>query len=282
MSSTTTTTTGSFTASDGTPIAYTSSQEVGEEGAEEVVLLVHGYAASAGINWVMPGVFAALAGDETVGKKVVVAVDMRGHGASGKSGDPEVYAGMRMAMDCAELLAHLGGEKDMVVDVVGYSMGAKVSLGLAVNLPTLMPEGSVAVKLRSLTLSGHGVGMTTPWEGGPPFAHALENGLREGLSAFDSAMFDFVAQAGCDVPSMAAVARSTRFVTPEQVSESLALPTLLLSGTEDASVEPLEDFAALVSNQDLVTIVRVPGSHATAPAHPDYASSLISFINNLA
>ncbi len=38
-----------------------------------MVLLVHGYAASAGINWVMPGVFAALAGDETVGKKVVVA-----------------------------------------------------------------------------------------------------------------------------------------------------------------------------------------------------------------
>jgi pimeloyl-ACP methyl ester carboxylesterase len=56
------------------------------EGEGEPVLLIHGFSASAMMNWVLPGVFANLAKHYHV-----IALDNRGHGGSGKPHEVEKY-----------------------------------------------------------------------------------------------------------------------------------------------------------------------------------------------
>ena len=68
------------------------------------VLLIHGFASSANVNWVFPGWLKTL-GD--AGYRVI-ALDNRGHGKSSKPYDPELYHPQQMADDAAALLGHLG------------------------------------------------------------------------------------------------------------------------------------------------------------------------------
>ena len=92
--------------------------------AGDPVLLIHGFASSALVNWVQPGWLQTLG---NAGRRVI-AIDNRGHGASAKPHDPDAYHPALMASDSAALLNHLGIEK---ADVFGYSMGARISAFLA-------------------------------------------------------------------------------------------------------------------------------------------------------
>ena len=76
-----------------------------EEGQGEPVLLIHGFSANAFVNWVLPGVFGNLAKHYHV-----IALDNRGHGASGKPHEIEKY-GPEMVEDAVRLLDHLKIEK---------------------------------------------------------------------------------------------------------------------------------------------------------------------------
>jgi pimeloyl-ACP methyl ester carboxylesterase len=109
-----------------------------ERGKGEPVLLIHGFGASADLNWVLPGVVEGLAHDYRV-----IAFDCRGHGKSGKPHDPKKY-GKEMALDAVRLLDHLKIKK---AHVVGYSMGALIAAKLEVTHPD---------RLLSATLGGAG------------------------------------------------------------------------------------------------------------------------------
>jgi len=95
--------------SNGVSIQYT------VEGQGEPVVLIHGLHASTDINWRAPGIIKALAENYQV-----IAMDVRGHGHSGKPEQEEAY-GMEMVEDVIRLLDHLKIKK---AHVVGYSMGA--------------------------------------------------------------------------------------------------------------------------------------------------------------
>jgi pimeloyl-ACP methyl ester carboxylesterase len=73
-----------------------------DEGAGTPVVLLHGFAVNADLNWRLPGVTQALSRNHRV-----IALDLRGHGLSDKPHDPERY-GFAMAQDVIELLDHLG------------------------------------------------------------------------------------------------------------------------------------------------------------------------------
>lgn len=92
------------------------------------VMLIHGFASSAIVNWVHPGWLKTLS---DAGRRVI-AIDNRGHGASSKPHDPAAYHPSLMAGDAAALLDHLGIEK---ADVFGYSMGAAAGLQLVIRHP---------------------------------------------------------------------------------------------------------------------------------------------------
>src|SRR4026209_2488426 len=121
--------------SDGVRIAYW------DEGEGDPILLIHGFASNAGTNWVDPGWVRALVAD---GRRVI-AFDNRGHGQSEKLYEPERYGAPVMAEDARALLDHLGIER---ADVMGYSMGARVSAFPALKHPT---------RVRSLILGGTGI-----------------------------------------------------------------------------------------------------------------------------
>jgi pimeloyl-ACP methyl ester carboxylesterase len=110
---------GSFL-SNGVKIRYLTA------GEGEPVILIHGFSANAYANWIMPGVF-----DKLAKHYHVIALDNRGHGASGKPHEIDKY-GMEMVDDVIRLLDHLKIQK---AHIIGYSMGGFITGALVANHP---------------------------------------------------------------------------------------------------------------------------------------------------
>jgi 2-succinyl-6-hydroxy-2,4-cyclohexadiene-1-carboxylate synthase len=104
------------------------------------LLLLHGFTGGARTMWPL--------GRRLTPVRHVAAVDMPGHGRTGLPADPHLF-GFEHTVDA---LAHLLEHRDhMPADVVGYSMGGRIALGLAVRHP-----GHVA----SLSLIGASAGIS--------------------------------------------------------------------------------------------------------------------------
>src|SRR3954464_1960655 len=101
----------SFTGNDGVRIHYV------ERGKGIPVVLLHGIGGSAAI-WRRVPIF-----DDLARNYRVIAIDLRGHGSSGKPREVSAY-GPEMALDVIRLLDHLGIAK---AHVIGYSLGANVT-----------------------------------------------------------------------------------------------------------------------------------------------------------
>jgi pimeloyl-ACP methyl ester carboxylesterase len=96
----------------------------GDKGS--AVVLLHGLAANADLNWRLPGTIKALAAAHRV-----VAIDFPGHGGSDKPEGDAAY-GRQMSEDVVLLLDHLKIDK---AHIVGYSMGGMVTLRFLVDHP---------------------------------------------------------------------------------------------------------------------------------------------------
>ncbi len=105
------------------------------EGQGTPVVLLHGWYSNVEMNWRMPGIMAALA----VNHKVI-ALDLPGHGGSGKPTDAGAY-GVQMSEDVIALMDHLKVPK---AHIVGYSLGGIVALRLIVDHPDRVLSGTLA------------------------------------------------------------------------------------------------------------------------------------------
>jgi pimeloyl-ACP methyl ester carboxylesterase len=119
---------GRFFDSEGARIHFT------DEGSGEPVVLVHGFAVNADLNWRLPGIMRTLRR-----RFRVVAMDMRGHGLSDKPHGTEHY-GLCMVADVRRLLDELQIER---AHVVGYSLGGFVVLKLATLEPSRLISASI-------------------------------------------------------------------------------------------------------------------------------------------
>jgi pimeloyl-ACP methyl ester carboxylesterase len=251
-----------FKSWDDTQIAY---QEWGGDGRSPspAVVLHHGFVADANANWVAPGVVEALL---TAGRRVI-APDARGHGASEKPHDPARYGEDRMARDLGVLLDVVGAEE---VDLVGYSMGAIVSLIYA----------SGGERVRRLAVGGVGSGVI---ECGGVDRRAVSNdSIIEALSAEDPASLDSPMAAafrrladalGADREAL--VAQASSIYRGNIALGAIAAPTLVLAGDADPlAVRP----EVLVEAIPDATLRIVSGNHMEAIADPSFTRSIVDFL----
>ncbi|HAM02981.1 MAG TPA: alpha/beta hydrolase [Acidimicrobiaceae bacterium] len=247
-----------WAAPDGVEIDY---QVAGEGPA---VLLMHGFASSASVNWVRPGVVDAL----VRAGFTAVAYDARGHGRSGKPHDPAAYADNALVRDAVGLIDHLAlGE----LAVVGYSMGAQVAAWLVPTEP----------RVRRAVLGGIGSRLLAPrpQERRYPaeeIARALEAEDPETVEdATPRAFRAFADATKADRLALAALQRS-RVITGHPSLESIDVPVLMVVGERDTLVGDAELVARSLPEGRLVV---VPGDHLSAVTSPEFATAVVDFLS---
>lgn len=203
------------------------------------VLLVHGFASSAMVNWVHPGWLKTL-GD--AGYRVI-ALDNRGHGGSDKPIDAEAYRPWVMAEDAVALLDHLGIES---AHLFGYSMGARISVFAALAHPQ---------RVRTLVLGGLGIGMTDGVGDWDPIADALLAPRAEEITHERGKMFrNFADQTKSDKIALAACIRGSRDLVARDDMGRISAPTLIGVGTKDDIAGSPQALAALMPNGQALDI----------------------------
>jgi pimeloyl-ACP methyl ester carboxylesterase len=242
------------------------------EGKGEPLLLIHGFATNARLQWMTSGIFKALAKDHRV-----IAMDVRGHGDSGKPSDPKKY-GTEMVEDVVRLLDHLKIDK---AHVVGYSMGALITGKLLGTHPD---------RLLSATLGGTGVfpeGVSLP-----PHLEKLAESLEQGKGM--GSMMMAMTPPGKSKPSAGAIRSANRLVgdngkalaavvrswntlgVSREKLEDNKVPTLALIGSADPLKEGFDFMKEGMANLKFVTIDGA--THLNAPNNPKFISSLRSFL----
>jgi pimeloyl-ACP methyl ester carboxylesterase len=210
---------------DGVEIAYL------DEGGGAPIVLVHGFASTAEINWVHPGWVATL----TKAGRRVIALDHRGHGASSKLYDPAAYHSAIMAEDVRALLDHLELPR---VDVMGYSMGARIAAFFALAHPG---------RLRRAASGGLGIAMVDRVGLSDSIAEALEaRSLADVRDPMGRTFRMFAEQTKSDLKALAACIRGSRqTLTREQVA-LIRAPVLVAVGTMDVIAGSPHELAALL------------------------------------
>jgi pimeloyl-ACP methyl ester carboxylesterase len=197
------------------------------------VLLIHGFASSALVNWVHPRWLKTL-GD--AGYRVI-AIDDRGHGGSDKPLDPEAYRPWVMAEDAVALLDHL---RIPEAHLFGYSMGARISVFAALAHPE---------RVRSLVLGGLGIGMTDGVGDWDPIADALLAPDPAEITHERGKMFRaFADQTKSDKQALAACIRGSRDLVARADMGRIEAPTLIGVGTKDDIAGSAQELASLMPN----------------------------------
>jgi pimeloyl-ACP methyl ester carboxylesterase len=232
-----------------------------DEGAGEPIVLVHGFASTAAVNWVHPGWFTTLKN----ARRRVIALDNRGHGASTKLYDPSAYHSAIMAEDVRALLDHLDLAR---ADVMGYSMGARIAAFLALRHPQ---------RLRSVVfggLGGHlieGIGIPAT------VADALEApSLAEVTDPVGRTFRAFAEQTRSDLKALAACLRGSRQTLPRAEIAAIPMPALIAIGSKDTVAGGGQELASLLPQGQLLDI---PGrDHMTAVGDKVFKQGVLAFL----
>lgn len=219
--------------SDGVDIAYI------DEGAGDPVLLIHGFASNVRVNWQETSWVRTLA---STGRRIV-AYDNRGHGESQKLYALEDYGAPLMAEDARRLLDHLGIAR---ADVMGYSMGARISAFLAMAHPE---------RVRSVVFGGLGINMVRGVAGTGPVAKALEAASIDEVTNPAARTFRaFAEQTRSDLKALAACIRSARAPITAEALSRITCPVLVAVGTDDVVGGSAADLAAVIPGAKVLDI----------------------------
>jgi pimeloyl-ACP methyl ester carboxylesterase len=245
--------------SDGVKIAYS------DEGEGEPILLIHGFASNVAANWRDAHWLRVL----TEASRRVIAFDNRGHGRSEKLYDPSRYGAPAMAEDARRLLDHLGIGR---ADVMGYSMGARIAVFLALAHPE---------RVRSLILGGAGINLVRGMVGTGPIARALEAPSIDDVTNETARSFRvFAEQTGSDLRALAACMRGPREkIAPEQLAR-IAVPTLIATGSKDVIAGSGGELASLIPGAQLLEIVG--RDHMRAVGDARFKQGVLDFLTSRA
>lgn len=249
-----------------------------EQGQGPAIVLMHGYTGTADRHFIANGVFANLAKDHRV-----IAIDLRGHGKSGKPVTASEY-GQQMALDVVRVLDHL---KIQRAHVLGYSLGAMI----AGRLATLHPERLISVAyIASLPLRTTDTYMekfaaasVEELESDLPFkslAVALQPPGAKPPS--DDEIRKAVAPlvAANDVKALAALWRGYKgLAVSDQQLTAVRIPSIVITGSEDMSAAGVPE---LNKTQPQIRTVVVQGAQHGGPEgvmrRPEFMATLREFL----
>ncbi|MBS0238026.1 MAG: alpha/beta hydrolase [Proteobacteria bacterium] len=222
--------------SDGVEIAYL---DTGGGDGKLPVLLIHGFASNVATNWANTGWVSFL----TKAGYRVIAFDNRGHGESQKLYDLVDYGAPLMAEDARRLLDHLGIAR---VNVIGYSMGARIAAFLALAHPE---------RVARVVFGGLGINMVRGMAGTGPIARALEATSIEDVTNPTARTFRaFAEQTKSDLKALAACIRSARAPISAEMAGEIAAPVLVAVGETDVIGGSADELAALIPGARAYTI----------------------------
>jgi pimeloyl-ACP methyl ester carboxylesterase len=233
-----------------------------DEGEGKPVVLVHGFASTKEVNWVATGWVTTL---NHAGRRVI-AIDNRGHGASSKLYDPSAYHSATMADDVRALLDHLKIES---VDVMGYSMGSRITAFLAVKYPG---------RVRSAIFGGLGIRLVEGVGLPESIAEALEAPSLDDVSDPTGRVFRiFADQTKSDLRALAACIRGSRQTLARTEVAAIRAPILVAVGTKDQVAGSAQELAALIQGARALDIP--DRDHMLAVGDKIYKAGVIDFLN---
>lgn len=237
-------------------------------GAGAPMILVHGWGSDTQRNWVDAGWVDALKAD-----RLLISIDVRGHGDSDKPHDQTAYAYAAMSRDVLGVMDHLGIAK---ADLMGYSMGSFMGAWLL---------GHRADRFTAMILGG--IGDET--EASKDACLAIADALRapDVASIKDPLGRGYRAYVASNPKNtdLEALALSALQMWPEGYpvelgGEGLAkanIPVLIVNGDQDHPyIDSDERLAAVLPN---ARIVEIPGAnHLSAVTHPKFKEAALEFL----
>jgi len=225
------------------------------------IMLVHGFASSHRINWI----------DTSWSKRLteagfrVIALDNRGHGESEKLYQKERYSPAIMADDVIALMDHLNIQR---ADVMGYSMGARITAVLACRYPD---------RLHRAVLGGLGIHLVEGNGLPPGIAEALEAPSLEDVKEPVPRMFRaFADRTGGDRKALAACMRGSRHGLTREEAAGIGVPLLIAVGTKDEIAGDPHALAALIPGAIAFDIVG--RDHNLAVGDLTHKDAVIAFL----
>lgn len=232
-----------------------------DEGEGEPIVLVHGFASTKEVNWVNTAWVTTL----TRAGRRVIALDNRGHGQSSKLYDPADYHTAKMADDVAALMDHLKIER---ADVMGYSMGARITSYLALNHPE---------RVRSGVLGGLGIHLVDGVGLPMSIAEALEApSLADVTDPMGRTFRAFADQTKSDRRALAACIRGSRQTLTREEVAKIGIPVLVAVGTKDPVAGSAHELAALIPGAKALDIP--DRDHMLAVGDKVYKAGVLEFL----
>ncbi|MBN9608002.1 MAG: alpha/beta fold hydrolase [Actinobacteria bacterium] len=254
-----------ISASDGTPLSVVIAAPpptVPRASGLPPILAVHGFASNAASGWGRTGHLDAL----TRAGRMVVALDLRGHGRSGKPHRAEAYGLAQVlddirsvASDIDRVTADSGmtgmtksraRASSMMIDLVGYSLGARLSW-------TIASRGLLPV--RRMVLGG--------FDGRPLFEGVDEDrldALAAGVPGNDRVALRYLVEGLAGTGATAADPPA-----PD-------VPTLVVAGDQDALAARAAEFAARLPRGEFLS---VPGrNHINAVPSQTFRRGVVAFL----
>ena len=234
-----------------------------DQGEGDPIVLVHGFASTKEVNWVNPGWVATL----TRAGRRVIALDNRGHGQSTKLYAPADYHTEKMADDVRVLLDHLDLRH---ADVMGYSMGARITAYLALRHPD---------RVRAAILGGLGIHLVDGVGLPESIADAMEAPSLTDVTDPMGRMFRaFADQTKSDRRALAACIRGSRQTLSREEVSSIRIPMLIAVGDRDTVAGSAQELAALIPG---AMALDIPGrDHMLALGDKVFKAGVLAFLDS--
>lgn len=230
-------------------------------GTHTKLVMLHGWGGSFSRTWERLG-WAELMRENGFD---VIGPDLLGHGADGGPHDPQAYAGI-----VDDVSAKLDGLQGAVG--VGYSLGAKILLGLSARFPGMFSR---------LAMVGMGNNAFRPLGAAQALSSALLDGLPADAPKPFARMIDEVLQSGNDIKAMAAcITRPQESpLTPEEL-KSVTHPLLIVNGSEDNFVLPQDQLKAALPHAE--EIIFEGYDHLDVVEADDVKRAVLTFLQGAA